>query len=239
MLEEKSTVLNTEIMDRFGVSIGTVRRDLAYLEAHGVLERVYGGAVKKKYLQTEPGYKKRLDTGKDEKARIAAAAQKLIDDKDAVFFDIGTTVGFVAEQIEKSKSITAFTNSLRTAISLAERNFDVILPGGHLRRDELALSGGMALRDMADFNIDKAIIGAAGVDKDGITDFVESEAYLRREIIKNARQVIVVADHTKFSVRAMCHICDASEMDVLITDSKSPRKTLKELESQGTEIIIV
>ena len=138
----------------------------------------------------------------------------------------------------KNKNITAFTNSLRTAIVLAERNFKVFLPGGQLRRDELSLSGSMTELNMESFNIDKAFIGAAGIDKDGITDFIESEAYLRKKIIKNARKVIVVADHTKFSVRAMCNICTSAEIDVLITDEKAPKKILRELENQGVKIIV-
>ena len=238
MLEQKPTVQNSEIIERFGISIETVRRDLAYLEKQGVLKRVYGGAVKKNFLNAEPVYKRRLDTSSTEKELIAAEAQKYIDESDTIFFDTGTTVGLIAEKVEKSKRITAFTNSLRTAIALSERDFKVFLPGGQLRGDELSLSGSMSEQNMERFNIDKAFIGAAGVGKDGISDFIESEASLRRKIIENAGKVIVAADHTKFAVRAMCNICSASEIDVLITDSKAPRKILKELEEKGVKIII-
>ncbi len=238
MLEIKPTIQNSEIMERFGISIETVRRDLEFLEKEGVLERVYGGAVKKSFMNSEPAYKRRLNTSHEEKELISKEAQRFIDESDTIFFDIGTTVGLIAERVEKNKNITAFTNSLRTAIVLAERNFKVFLPGGQLRCDELSLSGSMTELNMESFNIDKAFIGAAGIDKDGITDFIESEAYLRKKIIKNARKVIVVADHTKFSVRAMCNICTSAEIDVLITDEKAPKKILRELENQGVKIIV-
>ena len=238
MLEIKPTVQNSEIMERFGISIETVRRDLEFLEKEGVLERVYGGAVKKSFIKSEPLYKRRLDTSRTEKEQISKEAQKYIEENDTIFFDIGTTVGLVAEHIEKSKNITAFTSSLRTAIALTERNFKVFLPGGQLRGDELSLSGSISELNMESFNIDKAFIGAAGIDKDGITDFIDSEAFLRKKIIKNARKVIVVADHTKFSVRAMCNVCAPSEIDVLITDEKASKKILRELENQGVKVII-
>ena len=238
MLETKATIQNSEIMERFGISIETVRRDLEFLEKEGVLKRVYGGAVKKNFINSEPAYQRRLNTSRAEKELIAAEAQKFIDECDTIFFDIGTTVSLIAERADKSKKITAFTNSLRTAIILAERDFKVFLPGGQLRCDELSLSGSMSEHYMDNFNIDKAFICAAGIGKDGITDLVESEACLRRKIIKNAGKVIVVADHTKFSVRAMCNVCAASEIDVLITDEKAPRKILKELENQGVKIIV-
>lgn len=238
MLENNPTIKNSEIMEEFGISIETVRRDLAFLEKQGILERVYGGAIKKNFINSEPDYKRRLNTSKNEKLLIAEAAQKYIDERDTIFFDIGTTVGCIAKITDSSKNITAFTNSLRTALELSGRNFRVFLPGGQLRGGELALSGGMSEENMDRFNVDKAFIGAAGVSREGITDFVESEANLRRKIIKNAGKVIVAVDYTKFAVRAMCNICAASEIDVLITDSKAPHKILKELENQGVKIII-
>ena len=45
LVAEKKAVTNAEIMARFGISIETVRRDLAYLESKGLIERVYGGAA--------------------------------------------------------------------------------------------------------------------------------------------------------------------------------------------------
>ena len=224
MLESNPTVTNSEIMERFGVSIETVRRDLSALEKRGVLERVYGDAVKKNFINTEPGYDGREKSNTKEKQAIALAAKKFINVNDTVFFDIGTTVWMIAKNIDESKKITGFTNSLRTAVALAERDFKV--------------SGSIAEQNMRCFNIDKAFIGVGGISEEGITDFIESEASFRKQIIKNARTVIAVADHSKFSIRAMCNICGAEEIDILITDKKAPGNILKALERNGTKIVI-
>ena len=45
LIAQQRTVSNAELMERFGISIETVRRDLDYLEQQGVLRKVYGGAV--------------------------------------------------------------------------------------------------------------------------------------------------------------------------------------------------
>ena len=238
MLEANSTISNTEIMDTFGVSIETVRRDLAYLESRGALERVYGGAVRKNFINSEPEYVRREQHNKQEKTAISEQAQKYIEDEDTVFFDIGTTVLQIARNVDENKHIKAFTNSLRVATLLSERGCDVFISGGKLREGELSVSGSMAERNMDAFNIDKAFIGAGGITANGITDFIESEASLRSRIIKNASKVIVVADHTKFAVRAMCNVCTAADIDVLITDSKAPKNILKSLEKQGVKIIV-
>ena len=44
-LEEKGSVRVSELTQRFGVSIETIRRDLEYLEERGLLRRVHGGAA--------------------------------------------------------------------------------------------------------------------------------------------------------------------------------------------------
>ena len=237
LLEKQGAVTNAELIQTFGISIETVRRDLAYLEERGLLERVYGGAVKKKFLRTEPNYVSRETENAKEKDVISTQAEKLLEFGDAVFFDLGTTVLSVAQKISSDKQINAFTNSLRTAIVLAER-CNVTLSGGQVRNGEFAVSGSIAESNMQKFNIDKAFIGVAGITEDGITDFIPQEAGLRSQVIENANKVIVVADYSKFGVRAMCNVCSLDKIDVLITDDKAPTHILKECERKGVQIII-
>ena len=240
MIREKQVVKNTELMERFGISIETVRRDLQYLEEHGLLERVYGGAVLKTYVNTEPTYTDREQVSGAEKRAIAAEAQQLIESRDTVFFDLGTTVKMVAQQLERGKSITAFTNALRTALVLAENEeCEVIITGGKIRAKELSVAGPVSEENMRRFNVDKALIGVAGITEEGITDFIIDEAHLRSQVIRNARQVIALADHSKFGVRAMNNICRISDIDVLITDAKAPQEMLEKFRDRGVRVIVV
>lgn len=238
MLAEQQTITNNELMERFGISIETVRRDLAYLESQGVLTKVYGGAVRKDVVRTEPLYTSRELKNNEEKQLIAKEAQSFIEKDDIVFFDLGTTVEAVAKKLDKSKNIHAFTNAIRTSVTLSEKCAEVILSGGRIRQGELSLSGTLAEANLFDFNIDKAIVGAAGITEDGISDFIPDEAGLRRRIIQNADKVIVLADYTKFGVRAMCKVCSLDEIDVLITDDKAPKELLKKIEKKGVQVII-
>lgn len=239
MIEEQQAVTNKELMDNFGISIETVRRDLNYLESQGVLTKVYGGAVKKEVVRVEPLYTNREQENNDEKQLIAEKTEKLIETNDIVFFDLGTTVETVAKNLDKNKNIRAFTNALRTAVVLSEKCSEVIITGGRVRSGELSLSGSIAESNIAKFNIDKAIIGAAGITSDGISDFVPDEAGLRSQIIRDADKVIVLADFAKFGIKAMCKVCSLSDIDILITDSKAPKEILKKIEKKGVQIIIV
>ena len=238
MLETQTVVTNAELMERFGISIETVRRDLSYLEQKGLLERVYDGAVGKAIVREEAAYSSREQKEADEKSAIATEAEKLIGNNDIVFFDVGTTVQLVAKKLDESKKINSFTSALRTAVTLSERGNDVIITGGKVRNGELALSGTIAESNVRKYNFDKALIGAAGITEDGVSDFFSDEAGLRNQVISNAGKVIVLADHTKFGVRAMCRVCDIEDIDILITDSKAPKNILKKLESKGVQIII-
>ncbi len=238
MLEKQGSATNAELMEKFGVSIETVRRDLAYLEKRGLLERVYGGAVKNKFMRVEPNYVNRESEKHQEKTAIAKACEPFIGENECVFFDLGTTVLAIAQTVSADKKIHAFTNSLRTAIVLSENGIAVTVTGGQLRNGEYSVSGNIAEENMRRFNIDVALIGAAGVTENGITDFIPQEAALRKQVIENAQKVIVVADYSKFAVRAMCNVCSMEKIDVLITDEKAPIELLRKIEKTGVKIII-
>ena len=59
LLHDEGIVKVSELMRLFNVSIETVRRDLEYMEEHGMLSRVYGGAVPAQPRATEPSYSTR------------------------------------------------------------------------------------------------------------------------------------------------------------------------------------
>ena len=67
MITQQRAVKNSEIMERFGVSIETVRRDLEYLEQQGYLRRVYGGATLNTSLSSEPEYNSRAKVSPERK----------------------------------------------------------------------------------------------------------------------------------------------------------------------------
>ena len=123
-------------------------------------------------------------------------------------------------------------------MELSDKGVNVVLPGGELRNGEYSISGSIAESNMKNFNVDKAIIGVGGIDENGVTDFIIKEASIRSQIIKNAQMVIAVADYSKFGVRAICNICDLSDIDILVTDNKAPKDFVKKIAKQGVKVII-
>lgn len=239
LINQKRTVQNAELMERFGISIETVRRDLEYLEQQGYLRRVYGGAVVNVTLGSEPEYENRTQAQLREKNAIAAAAAKLIRPNETIYLGVGTTVQAMTQHVKEFMGLTVFTNALRTAVELSEvPGCSVILPGGQLRPKELTLSGFPAEENFAHFNVDKAFIGIGGITENGVSDFHIGEARVHRKLIKNARESIVLADSSKLGVRAMNNVCQLDEIDIVITDDKAPKHIVKALAQAGIRVII-
>lgn len=239
LINRQRTINNAELMERFDISIETVRRDLEYLEQQGYLRRVYGGAVANVSLASEPEYDSRSQTNHQEKNAIAAAAAKMINPGDTVYLGVGTTVQAMAQYMKNIGPITVFTNALRTAVALSDiPGCKVILPGGQLRTKELTLSGFPSEENLNHFNVDKAFIGIGGITENGITDFHIGEAQVHRHLVENARQSVALADSSKIGVRALNNVCPLSRIYAVITDAKASRQSVKNLEKAGVRVIV-
>ena len=239
LITQQRTVTNAELMERFGVSIETVRRDLDYLEQQGVLRKVYGGAAVNIALNSEPEYASRSRTNFQQKNAIAQEAVKLIRPGDTVYLGVGTTVQAMVQYMKNIGPLTVFTNALRTAVELSDiAGCTVILPGGQLRVKELTLSGFPSEENLVHFNVDKAFIGIGGITENGITDFHIEEARLHRQLVLNARQSVALADSSKLGVRAMTNVCTLEQIDLVITDSNASKQSVKALQKAGAKVIV-
>ncbi len=239
LITRQRTVKNSELMERFNISIETVRRDLEYLEQQGYLRRVYGGAVLNQSLSGEPEYASRAKVQSIQKAAIAAEAAKLVQNGDSIYMGVGTTVQTMARYLKNTDNLTVFTNAIRTAVELSDfHNCSVILSGGKLRPKELTLSGFPAEENMDNFNVDKAFIGIGGITDSAITDFHIDEAQIHRQLIRNARLSVVLADSSKLGIRGIVNLCKPEAVDIIITDSGADPQIVKELEQSGIQVLI-
>ena len=69
------------------------------------------------------------------------------------------------------------------------------------------------------FKVDYAVIGTSAIDPDGaLLDYDFREVKVAQAIIANARQVILVADSTKFERTAPVRIGHLEQVDTFVTD---------------------
>ncbi len=232
-----------ELSESIGVSPSTVRRDLQDLELQGLLRRTHGGAMIVENLFYEPfrhvsSFHLQEQLMHEEKRRIGLVAAELISDGETISICAGTTTTQVARSIRHRKQIKIFTNSVNIAMELSNRSdLEVVLSGGALSGDWFALVGPKAIQHAGEHFVDKVFVGVDGFDADrGITDDDPAEAAIHAAMLAQARQRIVVADHTKLGKIESSLIWPAKGLHVLVTDSRASAKTLAPFRANGVEV---
>ena len=223
----------------FAVSPETVRRDLSGLGGLGVLRRTHGGAVPVERVRFEPGVAERMAEMAEEKRRVAEAALRFMPSRGAVLLDAGTTTGALAEALPLDLDLTVVTNCLPIASALASRSsLEVIVAGGRVRAKTLAAVDDLAARFLESFVPDVAFIGANGVTvRHGLTTPDAAEAAAKKAMIRSARKVVLLVDHTKVGQEYFVRFAEIGELDVLITDSGIDDEAVREIEDSGVEVV--
>ncbi len=239
-LESKGQVNVQELSKNFGVSEVTIRNDLTNLEKKRMLVRARGGAIRQNNVGVDFNISEKSQRHFQEKQLIGKKAASIIEEGDTIMIDSGTTTTAMAKHLTKHTNITIITNALNIAVMLAEfPEINVIVPGGILRKKSLSLVGASAEESFRNYFCDKLIIGVDGFDTErGITTPNVEEAHLNRAMIELAKQVIVVADSSKFSRRSLALIAHISKVDTIITDEGISKEDKQRLENAGVEVIV-
>lgn len=227
-----------ELVDRHGVSEMTIRRDLQALEDGGHLRRFRGGAIVDRRRSYEPPYLQREEERRDDKVRLAAAAAALVEPGDSVGLDYGTTMLEVARALAGIDELTVVTPNLRAALELAEPPGQrVLLAGGQVRPGELSVVGSDAERCFERYLVDRAFIGAAGLDvAHGLSDYNLEEVAVKRSMIRSAKQVVAIVDATKLGRVAFVTVATTAVLDLVITTAPDDAATVGDLRAAGVEV---
>jgi DeoR family transcriptional regulator of aga operon/DeoR family fructose operon transcriptional repressor len=235
---ERATV--SELVECFGVSDATIRRDLEKLEDEGHLRRAHGGAISVSLSDSEPSVVSRVAEREEEKKRIGQAAAQLIEDNETIFIGSGTTTLEVARNLGDKKGLTVITNALNIANQLVgNSNITLVVVGGLVRQSELSMIGHLTEQTLKELRADKVIMGMRAIDiKDGLTNEYLPETVTDRSIIRFAPEVILVADHTKFNEASTAWVAPITAVHKIVTDDKAPRETVEELRKLGIKVIL-
>lgn len=133
------------------------------------------------------------------------------------------------------------TTAVNVALDLRDaREVEVTLTGGMLRPRTAEMVGHIAERTLRDINIDVAVIGVDGIDaRAGFTTYDSSEAYVNRVMLERAREVWIVADHSKFGQILPALICAAAQVRRIITDIGATQAMTARIEALGVEVLRV
>jgi len=233
----------SDLTQQLGVSDMTIRRDLEVLAKDGLVEKVHGGAVLPgSHGGHEPGFEDKLVLERPEKTSIARTAASLVRPGTAIAIAAGTTTFALAQCLLDVPGLTIVTNSLRVAnLFGGNRTPDVasvVLTGG-MRTASDALVGPVADLTIASLHFDTLFLGCTGLDPEvGLSTPNLAEAETNRALIKVARRVVVLADHTKWGVVSLASFAPVDKVDVLVTDVLLPSDAHAALEGRVGEIVV-
>jgi DeoR family fructose operon transcriptional repressor len=229
-----------ELAAEFDVTPETVRRDLTSLERHGLLRRVHGGAIPVERLGFEPGVSARDQQMAAEKDRIAQAALDELPAEGAILLDAGTTTARLANKLPTDRELTVVTNAVPIAASLsAHPNVTVLTIGGRVRGRTLAMVDAWALNALDGTYVDVAFVGTNGVSIErGLTTPDVAEAAVKTAMLRAARRVVVVADHTKVGNDCFARFGSLEDIDTFITDDGLDVTVAGDLQAAGPRVVL-
>ena len=179
-----------------------------------------------------------------EKCSIGRKAASLVNDFDVIAIDEGSTTMQMIPFLGDKKHLTVLTNSIPILIMLLDtvrknKQFGkIILLGGEVEAEHQRVSGAMAQKMMQKYYVNKAFVSTEGITPDfGLTSFIVEKGTLTKTIIDQAKQTIVLADHSKYGIKKAYKICNLSEIHMIITGHPCPEEWVSIMQENGIEWI--
>ncbi len=237
-LNRTDNITVKELSNLLRVSEMTIRRDLNKLETEGVVKRSFGGVMLSSEQITALSFPVRAANVPVAKRRMAMIAGRLIEDGDSVILDSGTTILELSRILTK-KAVSIVTSSLLIAETAGNGAAGIHLSGGVLNPNYHALTGRAAERYYEDINCRYAFVSAGGVSiKNGITEFTEDAASLKRIMLAHAKVGILVADSTKFNTIQMFRAAKLDDIDIVITDRQPSKEYVDFFKENEIELMV-
>ncbi len=171
---------------------------------------------------------------------IAQTAAELVQPGDVIMIDGSEITTYLAEALTKRENVTVITNSLPVFDALRnEPSITLISTGGSLRRASASLIGPTAEVALRELRADKLFLAVTGITLGfGLSHTNVAEVAVKQAMMRAAREVVLLADHTKFGQESVMQIAPATVVNTLVTDNALPASIRLELSKLGIEVIV-
>lgn len=237
LLQEHENMAVPEASEKLGVSEVTIRRDLTYFEKMGFIKRSYGKIqILTAQFPHETQVKYKLHQNEWEKEQIGRYTASLVNDRDTVFLNSGTTTLYVMKYLN-DKKVKIITNNALAPTAIWSEKPELIMTGGECRIQSKSLVGMFAQNTISNVYADFCILGANGITDQGVTTSVYTETPINIEMVKHCNgKVIIVADGRKVGKSFDFFSVAANDIDLLITDSTADAEELRGIEQAGIAV---
>jgi DeoR/GlpR family transcriptional regulator of sugar metabolism len=223
LLLESGAVTVSQLQHRFGVSPMTARRDLDELERCGQARRTHGGAVVPSVAVPENSFTQRMGVATEAKVRLAEAAFALLRGGETIFLDSSSTAYFLARRIAEGElSLRVITNSgpiMQVLAAGEDPRVELFAIGGALRRLTGSYVGPTSVRTIREHFADRLFLSVTGVAPSGVlTDADDLEAAVKRAMLEQAREPVLLLDGSKLSARGRQAIAHLDAVSLVLAD---------------------
>ena len=200
--------------------------------------KTHGGGVPVATDSPTAAFEQRMQHNSDAKWRIARMAAGLIADNQSVVFDSGSTLLKLAMQMPPVDNVVVATNAMNIAQYLMYRpGLDVHMIGGRVYPSTVSTIVSDLDASVGGLLAHQAFVGAHCIDQAfDVVDVSEDIARTKRNLVRMARRVIVLADSSKWDIGASSKAFSLSRVDLVITDDGLPAAIRNRLEKLGVEV---
>jgi DeoR/GlpR family transcriptional regulator of sugar metabolism len=111
--------------------------------------------------------------------------------------------------------------------------------GGNFCPESASFTGQLAEENAKSFYYDVAVFSTKGVvTGEGTFESSPENFRVKQLVAPRATKVIVLADHSKFGVRALRKVLDFSAIHCVVTDDGTPMSAVKKMQACGVEVIV-
>ena len=215
-INEKGNITFAQLEKRFpDVSQMTLRTDLKSLDEAKKIVRIHGGAKSVELvLGTDDYIGRRSVRNVEEKETIAEKAVSLIKPNTTVYLDSGSTTTALAK-IWPDQPNFIFTSSMTCVMELSKlQRPTVFVLGGELNKYSMSACGVWAIDAVKAVNFDMAVLGVTNYSSDtGFSCEVLMESYLKRAVLQQSAENIILMDSSKMDKKSTFHICQIEEVN--------------------------
>ena len=205
---------------------------MAFLEKTGTVEKVYGG-VRSVLQQEIPLFAQRAKLHTDAKIAIARQAAFLVNDRDTLFVDAGTTTMHLLDMLPQDIHATIVTGNLAIIAQASMKpNLELIVLPGALNRRTNSVADVSTLEFLGRYHFGKAATGLSADGKLNVSSYLDFE--IKRLAVQQSENRILLCDSAKFGATGLMSYATLGEIDRLITDAACPEGLRSLCRSSGT-----
>jgi len=241
-VQSKAVATVTELVELTASSEATIRRDIASLHMSKQLRRVRGGAEALLPPTHSSLAGRPFSVNKSlhiiQKQAIAREAVALCSDGDDIIINGGTTT-YQMVHLLSNRQMQIFTNSFPLAEHLLQHSKNQLtLPGGSIYREQNIILSPYENDVTQNFCASRMFMGAHSVGRLGLMESDPLVIQSEQKLLKQADELVVLADSSKFERRSSLLICSLQRIDVLITDEGISDSSVNMLEQADVKVIV-